>query len=464
MGRVRKAPPGPSCCGCSGAREKAGAGLRELVDASVTVPQSIEAEQNVIGMLLLWLDAYDRIDFLRPEMFFRLEHRRIFAEISKAAEQGTGIDPLLLCERLPDIDRSYVTAIATNCHSAANIVRHAEVVREKSRLRDIVTAASGAQDAAYHSEDSAKEIAAQAETSFLSILDDQTGGEVTFEQAVKRAVDERDAPKRAVSTGLANLDWMLKGGGMKPGHLVVLAGRPSMGKSALAWNVAEHISLRGHVAGFSLEMEAAEIADRAIEYHSSLIGRDQAVMRLMDCGMTIDDTPAITLAHIRLRSRRIKRKHGLALIVVDYLQLMECKADNREQEISRISRGLKAIAKELQVPVIAVAQLNRGVEGRTDKRPLMSDLRESGSLEQDADVVLMLYRDDYYNEQSSAPGVTEAIIRKQRGGKTGTTYLKFTPETTRFHDYAGSAPVYAETKLSTGRVRTVDFKSRGAGE
>lgn len=436
--------------------------LRESVE--LQVPHSIEAEQNVLGSLLLWPDAYDRIDFLRAEMFYRLEHRKMFEIISTSIERGHSIDPVLLCDRAPDLERSYVTSLAINTHSPGNIGRHAEIVRDKSRLRDIITAAIQAQSDAYRGLD-VREIAEKAEASFLSALEDRGGNDVTFEQAVKRAVDERDSPKLVTSTGLLNIDRMLKGGGLKPGHLVIIAGRPSMGKSALAWNIAERVSRNQYVAGFSLEMDASEIADRAIEYHAGLMNRDAAVMHLMDCGMSINDTPAVSLGYIRLRALRVKRKHGLGLIVVDYLQLMECKADSREQEISKISRGLKAIAKELHVPVIAVAQLNRGVEGRTDKRPLLSDLRESGSVEQDADVVLMLYRDDYYNEASLAPGVAEAIVRKQRGGRTGTAFLKFTPETTRFHDYAGPAPMYtAAPEPRTGKVSRIDFKSRGAGE
>lgn len=434
------------------------------LEPTLQPPMSIDAERNVLGMLMLWPDAYDRVDFLKPAMFFNLTHRKVYGHITAAAEQGQTIDALLISERMPE-ERAYISELLTNCHSPSSIVRHAELVREKARLREIIAAAIEVQDSAYQGGDP-REIATDAETRFLSILETKGGEEASFEQAVKSAIDERAAPKSVTPMGLANLDRMLKGGGMKPAQLIIIAGRPSMGKSALAWNIAEHVASRQHVAGFSLEMEAVEIADRAISYHSTLTNESEAALHLMNMRLSIDDTPAVTLAHIRLRSRRLKRKHGLGLIVVDYLQLMECKADTREQEISRISRGLKSIAKELQVPVIAVAQLNRGVEGRTDKRPMLSDLRESGSVEQDADVVLMLYRDDYYNEGTMAPGVAEAIIRKQRGGRTGTAYLKFTPETTRFHDYAGPAPMYAPaTPLRvSGRVQTVDFKSRGAGE
>jgi replicative DNA helicase len=433
-------------------------------------PQSIPAEQAVLGALLSYPDAYDRIDWLSADAFFRQAHRLIYSAVAALTEGGRGADIGLVADTLQqrgDLDkvdgRVYLHELALNTPSAANIVRYAEIVRDKHRLRSIIAAAQEAIiEATEHGADAA-EVAQRADTAFLAVLESRAGQEVSFERAIKMAIDERDNPTRAVPTGLANVDDMLKGGGMRPGQFIVVAGRPSMGKSALAWNIAEHVANSQHVAGFSLEMESSEIADRSLEYHAHLTDRNRAAMHLMDVRMTLDDTPAVTLGYIRLRARRIKRKYGLALVVVDYLQLMDAKGDNREQQIASISRGLKALAKELQVPVLAVAQLNRSVEARGDRRPLMSDLRESGALEQDADVVLMLYRDDYYNTATQAPGIAEAIFRKQRGGRTGTAYLKFNAETTRFHDYSGHTPVYGETRPA--RVSNFnDYRSRQAGD
>jgi replicative DNA helicase len=445
-----------------------------MVEAVQPPPQAIESEQAVLGSLLLFPDAYDRIDWLKRDDFFRQAHRLIYSAIVAIVERGRSLDPAIVAQALQDAGeldtvggRTYLGDLAINVVSVAGITRHAEIVRDKARLRGALAIAHEVMVKAYDHHADAKEIAEQAEASFLSLLDTKGGEEVSFAQAVMKAVDQRDSRTDITSTGLSNLDRMLKGGGMKPGQLIVIAGRPSMGKSALAWNIAEHVAQDKHVAGFSLEMDAPELADRSLTYHAALTDMNRAVDHLTGLSMSLDDTPAVTLAHIRLRSRRIKRKHGLGLIVVDYLQLMESKAASREQEIAKLSRGLKAVAKELHVPVIAVAQLNRGAEARTDKRPMLSDLRESGTVEQDADVVMMLYRDDYYNEKSLAPGIAEVLFRKQRAGKTGTAFLKFTPDTTRFHDYAGPAPSYTETQAprrSSGRVTTVDFKSRGAGE
>ena len=246
-------------------------------------------------------------------------------------------------------------------------------------------------------------------------------------------------------------------------HLYVTDDYVVTHNTALAFNIAEHVAVTKPVLGFSLEMENADVAERSLAYHAGLTNQDQAALYLMDLKLRLDDSPAVTLGHIRLRARRMKRKHGLALIVVDYLQLMTGRGDNREQEISGMSRGLKAIAKELQVPVLLLSQLNRGVEQRQDKRPMLSDLRESGAIEQDADTVIMLYRDEYYNpETSQAKGLAEAIFRKQRGGRVGTAWLSFDPETTRFHDYLGPAPVAPARQQKVSNFN--DYKSKAAGE
>jgi replicative DNA helicase len=445
--------------------------LKIAIDVGVTdrlPPQSIEAEQSVIGGLLLVPQAYDRIDFLKPEHFYLAEHRRVFEAIVGMLERNKAVDFFTVSDELNLTveERGYLGEISANIPSAANITTYAKIVKDRWMLRQVSAIATQAASDAFTPTADPKGIAETAEAAFLAVLDDTKGGEeIGFEDAVKRAVDARDEPAKVIiSTGLQNIDRMLKGGGMKGGQLIVIAGRPSMGKSALAFQIAERVSTKDTVAAFTLEMTATELAERSIAYHEKLTDYNAAVLHCMDFKMRIDDSPGVTLGHIRLRARRIKRRYGLALIVVDYLQLMEAKGDNREQQVASLSRGLKAVAKELNVPVIAVAQINRGVEQRTDKRPLLSDLRESGSVEQDADVVLMLYREDYYDPNTPAKGVAEALIRKQRGGQTGTAYLMFTPETTRFHDYDGRPEYSGPTLPRGGKVVAGDFKSRAAGE
>lgn len=429
-------------------------------------PQAIEAEQSVLGALMLAPQAIDRIEFLKAEHFYRAEHRKIFETIIGMIDRNRQVDALTVGDAIgQDVERSYLAGLANATPSIGNIGAYARLVKERWMLRQVQAIATEAASEAYAAGADARTIAEAAESAFLAILDESKGGEeIGFDEAVKRAVDAREAPAKAViSTGLDNLDRMLSGGGMKAGQLIVIAGRPSMGKSALAFQIAESVAANQTVAAYTLEMEAQELADRSITYHAHLTDKDQAALYCMDLKMRVDGSPAIGLSTIRLRCRRIKRKRGLALIVVDYLQLMDSKGENREQEISKLSRGLKALAKELSAPVIAVAQLNRGVEQRNDKRPMMSDLRESGAIEQDADVVLMLYRDEYYHTDTLAKGIAEAIIRKQRGGMTGTAYLTFAPDLTRFRDYHGPRPQYGEPRSSQVKNFS-DYRNKAAGE
>lgn len=436
------------------------------------IPQSTEAEQSVLGGLLLVPDAFDRIDWLPASAFFRADHRLIYGAIRGLIEAGKPVDTLLVAEelkrrgQLEDVGgQAYLGNLATSIPSAANIARYAEIVRDRAILRQVQAHAADIQAKAAEPGVNPRELAEEAEAAFLQILDTRQEGDVVpFSVAVAEAVDARDAPQgNVIATGFDHLDKMLSGRGLKPGQLVIVAARTSMGKSALVFNVAEHAAGSHTVAVFTLEMTRREFADRALAYHEGLIGRNGAVMRLLELPIYVDDTPAATVGHVRLRCRRIKRKHGLGLIVVDYLQLMRGTGENRTQEIGSISRGLKALAKELQVPVIAVAQINRGVEQRTDKRPLLADLRESGDIEADADVVMMLYRDDAYSSDSPTKGLAEVIIRKQRNGRTGTAWLTFDAERTRFHNYEGEIP-QRRAPRRTGTVSAVDFKSAASGE
>lgn len=431
-----------------------------------TPPHSIESEQSVIGGLLLSSAAFDRVDFLRAEHFYRIQHREIFTAIASMIERGQPVDATLLAEHMQanDETRSYLHQLALNTPSAANIRRYAEIVRDRWLLRGVLEITTQAASEAYDGRVDAQAIAEAAETRFLALLDAGIGPEaVTIAQAVGEAVDARDKPEQTIAMGYRDLDRMLKGGGLKAGQLGIIAGRPGQGKSALAWGIAEHVAGRQHAAYFTLEMSRRELVDRALAYHEQRLDQSAAVHHLMNLGMTIDEAPAVTVGHIRLRCRRLKRKHGLGLIVVDYLQLMRGQGENRTQEIGSISRGLKALAKELQVPVIAVAQINRGVEQRQDKRPMLSDLRESGDIEADADLVLMLYREEYYAPDTAAQGLAEAIIRKQRSGPTGTVYLRFEPELTRFHAWEREIPTVAPR--APRRVENFsDFKRAAGGD
>lgn len=238
-----------------------------------------------------------------------------------------------------------------------------------------------------------------------------------------------------------------------------------MGKTSLALNIAEWVGQRHPVALFTMEMSRRQIAARSLAYHEKNLGRHDAVKFLFGLKIHIDDSPAVTVGHIRMRLRRMVRKHGLGLVVVDYLQLMTAKAENRTQEVSEISRGLKSLAKEFNVPVLCVAQLSRAPEQRSDHRPIMSDLRESGQIEQDADVIAFVYRDEYYREDTHLKGLAEVIVRKHRDGPTGTVYLRFEPEVTRFHDFAqGSVPRTDPPALRRSAVTRVDFKKNATGD
>jgi len=440
-------------------------------DSSVPLPpHSVDAERAVLGGLLLAPFAWDAIDFLKRDHFYLSQHRRIYETIESMIDRSQTVDAMTVQDAINGDanERAYIAGLALSVVSVANIRRYAEIVRDRWLLREVQRIATTAASDAYGVGADAREIAEHAEAGFLNVLDDKKGGEeIGFGDAVKRHIETEDAPAAAVlPTGLSNLDRLLTGGGLKPGQLVIIAARPGMGKSALAFNIAERVARDRVVAGFTMEMSADELAGRAVKYHTRLLGgRDEAALHLMSLQDTLRiDSGTASVTHIRVRCTRMKRQRGLGLIVVDYLQLMDSRGETREQEIAKLSRGLKAVAMELAVPVIAVAQINRGVEQRQDKRPMLSDLRESGAVEQDADIVIMLYRDEYYVQDSPWRGIAEVIVRKQRGGPTGTAYLSFEPEVTRFHDYSGPIPKDAPAAPRGGKVVTPDFKSRASGE
>jgi replicative DNA helicase len=445
------------------------------IDALRVPPHSIEAEQAVLGGLMLNERAWDQVaDKLREEDFYRRDHQLIFRAIGTLADKQQPCDAVTLGEYFESNGLSeqvggtaYVIELASTTPSAANIAAYAEIVREKSVLRQLIDVGTTIANDGFQPEGrSSRELLENAEKSVFEIAEAGSRGKqqfVAMRGAVKEAfriLQERYENKGSITgvpTGFTDFDNRTTG--LQPSDLIILAARPSMGKTALALNMAEFAALKTKraVAVFSMEMSASQLAFRLI----SSLGRvnaqnlrtgqlededwsrvSHAITLLADAKIFIDDTPALSPTELRSRARRLAREHGgLALIVIDYLQLMQVPGnkENRATEIAEISRSLKALAKELSCPVIALSQLNRSLEQRTDKRPVMSDLRESGGIEQDADVIVFIYRDEYYNQDSPDKGLAEIIIGKQRNGPTGTIKLVFNGQYTRFDNYASES-------------------------
>jgi len=443
-----------------------------VIGALKVPPHSVEAEQSVIGGLLLDNRAWDRVgDVITADDFYRREHRLIFNVIAALSEEASPADVVTVSEKLEKSGEleavgglSYLASIANNTPSAANIVAYTNIVRERSVLRQLLRAASDITTSTYEREGrGATELLDFAEKSILEISEKgpKRGEYRPISKLLSEAVDRIDKLFRSpssitgVSSGFVDLDD--KTSGLQPSDLIIIAGRPSMGKTSLAMNIAENAAV-GHkvpVAVFSMEMPGSQLAMRMmsslgrINAHRMRTGKlddddwprlTSAVSLLNEAPIFIDDTPGINPMELRARARRIKREHGLGLLVVDYLQLMQSggSEENRATEISNITRALKGLAKELNVPVVALSQLNRSVESRNDKRPVMSDLRESGAIEQDADVILFVYRDEVYREDSPDKGIAEIIIGKQRNGPIGTVRLTFLGEYTKFENYTSS--------------------------
>jgi len=453
-------------------------GSQSTAEALRVPPQSVEAEQSVLGGLMLEGQAWDRVaDKITEADFYRKEHRLIFRAIGALAEESSPADVVTVSEWLDKHQElqnagglAYLASLANNTPSAANIGAYANIVRERAILRNLIHTATRISGSAYSPEgQSASDILDFAERSIFDISEQgahRRGGFAPLKTLLTKAVDRIDTLFRAesaitgVSTGFKDLDDMTSG--LQPGDLVIVAGRPSMGKTSLAMNIAESTAVGSKlpVAIFSMEMPGEQLAMRMmaslgrINAHKVRTGKlddddwprlTHAIGMLAEAPMFIDDTPALTPLELRTRARRLKREHGLGLIVVDYLQLMQApgSSENRATEISGITRSLKGLAKELSVPVMALSQLNRSLEQRPNKRPVMSDLRESGAIEQDADVIFFIYRDEVYNEDSQDKGTAEIIIGKQRNGPTGKVKLTFLGEYTRFENYTSSG--YGET-------------------
>jgi replicative DNA helicase len=447
------------------------------LEALKVPPHSLEAEQSVLGGLLLDNSAADKVgDILAGEDFYNDAHRSVFAAIMNLIADNKPADVVTVAEALGSLKKldyvggmAYLGALVENVPTAANIRRYAEIVRERSILRRLAAAGGEIADTAYNPLGrSVREILDQAETRVFEIAEHGARGQQGFQelrplltQVVERIellfARENPSDVTGVPTGFTDLDRLTSG--LQEGDLIVVAGRPSMGKTALALNIAEHIALSTKVklpvAVFSMEMGATQLAMRLIgsvgrlDQHKIRTGQlspddwerlSDALGRLSDAAIHIDETAALNALELRARARRLARQYGgkLGAIVVDYLQLMQAVAqgENRATEISEISRSLKALAKELRVPVIALSQLNRSLEQRPNKRPIMSDLRESGAIEQDSDLILFIYRDEVYNEDTQDKGVAEIIVGKQRNGPIGTVKLAFLGQYTRFENLA----------------------------
>ncbi|HLS42530.1 MAG TPA: replicative DNA helicase, partial [Paenalcaligenes sp.] len=426
-------------------------------------PHSVEAEQSVLGGLLLDNAAWDRIaDIIVDDDFYRFDHRIIWQHITRLIGLARPADVVTVHESLAMSGKAdevgglaYLNALAHNTPSAANIRRYAEIVRERSMLRKLVTVADEISSAAFNPQGKeARQILDDAESRVFQIAQEGARGNAGFQeiqplltQVVERIDElyhrEGDSEITGVPTGFVDLDRMTSG--LQPGDLVIVAGRPSMGKTSLSMNIGEHVAIQQGlpVAVFSMEMGAVQLAMRMVgsvgllDQHRMRTGKldaedwpklTHAVQQVQEAQIYIDETPGLSSMEVRARARRLSRQCGkLGLIIIDYLQLMSgnSSSENRATEISEISRSLKGLAKELDCPLIALSQLNRSLEQRPNKRPVMSDLRESGAIEQDADLILFIYRDEVYNPDSPDKGTAELIIGKQRNGPIGTVRVAF---------------------------------------
>jgi replicative DNA helicase len=463
------------------AKPRGDAGSIALLDAP-TPPHSVEAEQAVLGGLMLDPVAWDNVaDAVTVQDFYRPDHRLIFAAIAALAGEARPCDVVTVSQQLERSGElegagglAYLSAIARDTPSAANVRAYAEIVRERSLLRQLIRAGTEIASAVFDNDgQTARELVDRAEQRVFEIAEGtfrRREGAVAVRQLLPGVIDQIDEwhnnpdKLRGLPTGFTDFDKLT--GGLRPGDLVIVAGRPSMGKSTLAVNMAEyaavHPGTRASVAIFTMEMPSEQVITRMLasiggvplnSLRSGKISDDDwvritsATSQLSEAKIFVDEAPALNPTELRARARRVKREHGLDLIVIDYLQLMQVPGtqENRATEIAEISRGLKALAKELQVPVIALSQLNRAVEQREHKKPVMSDLRESGSLEQDSDIILLIYREEVYDRNTTKKGIAEIDVVKHRNGETGMFLLTFQGQYTRFANYLPDS--YAEGVL-----------------
>ncbi|WP_079529016.1 replicative DNA helicase [Halobacillus hunanensis] len=432
-----------------------------------TPPHNIEAEQAVLGAVFLEPEAMSTAaEYLLPEDFYRASHQRIFEVMLTLSDRGEPIDLVTVTTALSNnkvLEEvggvSYLSDIANSVPTAANVGYYTKIVSEKSTLRGLIRTATDIVTSGFAEEENLEDVLNAAEKDILEVSSRKNSG--AFKSIKDVLIDvydniemlhNNDGNVTGIPTGYRDLDQITSG--FQRNDLIIIAARPSMGKTAFALNIAQNVAVHTeeNVAIFSLEMGADQLVSRMLCAEGNIdaqrlrTGRMEsddwnkltmAMGSLSNAGIYIDDTPGIRVSEIRSKCRRLKQEHGLGMILIDYLQLIQGSAnskENRQQEVSEISRSLKGLARELNVPLIALSQLSRGVESRQDKRPMMSDLRESGSIEQDADIVGFLYRDDYYDQESENQNIIEIIISKQRNGPVGNVELAFVKEYNKFVD------------------------------
>ncbi|MEH6991368.1 replicative DNA helicase [Neobacillus drentensis] len=428
-------------------------------------PQNIEAEQAVLGAIFLEPSSLTvATEILIPEDFYRASHQKIFNAMLKLNDEGKVVDLVTVTEELAAAKLiedtggvSYLSELASSVPTAANIEYYARIVEEKSLLRRLIRTATEIASDGYSREDEVEALLSEAEKNILAVAQRKNAGSFhNIKDVLVRTYDNieemhnRVGDITGISTGFAELDRMTAG--FQRNDLIIVGARPSVGKTAFALNIAANVATKTgeNVAIFSLEMGAEQLVMRMLCSEGNIDAQrlrtgsltdddwgklTMAMGSLSNSGIFIDDTPGVRISDIRSKCRRLQQEHGLGMILIDYLQLIlgsGRSGENRQQEVSEISRSLKQLARELKVPVIALSQLSRGVEQRQDKRPMMSDIRESGSIEQDADIVAFLYRDDYYDKESENKNIIEIIIAKQRNGPTGTVSLAFVKEYNKF--------------------------------
>ncbi|WP_267874806.1 replicative DNA helicase [Duganella aquatilis] len=449
-------------------------------------PHSIDAEHAVLGALMRWPETFDQVGDLRARHFYRDDHRSIFTEIVRLAERGQATDVMSVLAAMESRGGvfdgnlgAYLNQIAQSVPTSFHAAQHARIVVDRALLRALIATSDKIAGVAYAPKgQTADQVLDHAQSLVTGLAERRVRNEprmvreilLEFVDGVARRAEGEDS---AISTGISELDSMLNGG-FRPQQLIIVAGRPSMGKTALSADIGINIAEDRSVLMFSMEMSGQEVAGRALAnrggvHLAKVMGRVAAdetevwngishgIIRLNDSRFAIDDTPAITLLELRMKAKAWKRKHGLDVIIVDYIGLMQGgEGDKRTDQIGSYSRGLKALAKELGVAVIALAQLNRKSEERGDKKPILSDLRDSGEIEQDADVVILVHRPEMHNPNAEhLRGFTEALIRKQRSGALGDVHLMFDGPTCRFSRWSGAPPSASEEQTAG--------KSRGFG-
>lgn len=432
-----------------------------------TLPHNIEAEQSVIGSMIMDAEAIVvASEMLMPEDFYGNQYGILFKAMTELYAAGNPIDLLTLQNKLSQMDVpaelssvEFLRDLLTSVPTSANVKYYAKIVKEKSKLRKIIKATEEIANTCYLGKDKLEDILDDTEKKIFSLVQSKDGGDyVPIKDVVINAMERIEAVSKTrgnvtgIPTGFIDLDY--KTSGFQNSDLILIAARPSMGKTAFELNIAEYMAFRKNVtvAIFSLEMSKEQLVNRLFSLESKVDSQkirtgdleDSDWERLIESAnvignsnLIIDDTPGISIGELRSKCRKYKLEHNLGIIIIDYLQLMTAggRVESRQQEISEISRSLKALARELNVPVVALSQLSRAVESRPDHRPMLSDLRESGAIEQDADVVMFLYRDDYYNKESEKKGIAEVIIAKQRNGPIGTVELVWLPNYTKFANY-----------------------------